>query len=76
MIGILAYRSTLAGNRPMKIPDLRDPAQRDEWRDDNGCTTPEVAGDRLLPRSSFGEPDIPDEVYDRVRALWEKGEKA
>lgn len=76
MIGILAYRSTLAGNKPMKVPDLRNPEERDAWRNDNACTTPEVAGDQLLPRSSFGEPEIPDEVYEHVKELWQKGEKA
>ena len=70
--GILAYRSVLNGNAPMKVPDLRDPAQRDAWRNDNACTTPEVAGDQLLPRTSFPAPEIPDAVYDYVRAIWER----
>lgn len=76
--GILGYRSVLAGNAPVDIPDLRDPAQRDKYRNDNACTTPEVAGDQLLPRTSFGEYDteLPDEVYDRVRDLWQRGENA
>ena len=74
--GILAYRSVLGGGIPIAVPDLRDPARRDAYRFDNACTTPEVAGDQLLPRSSFGEPDIPDSVYTHVRQLWEEGRNA
>ena len=74
--GILAYRSVLAGNISIDVPDLRDKAQRDKYRNDNACTNPAVAGDQLLPRSSFGEPDIPDDVYDNVRQLWLDGKNA
>ena len=74
--GILAYRSVLAGSQPMEGPDLRDPAQRDMYRNDHACTTPEVAGDQLLPRSSWGEPEIPDEVYRNMERLWKEGKNA
>ena len=74
--GILGYRSVLAGNVAIDVPDLRDPAERDKWRHDNACTNPDIAGDQLLPRSSFGEPDIPDEVYDHIRELFEQGKPA
>lgn len=73
--GILAYRSVLNGNTPIKVPDLRDPSQRDEWRNDNACTTPEVAGDQLLPKTSFPIKEISDEVYDYVRGIWESDDK-
>ena len=52
--GLLAYRSVLAGNISIDIPDLRDRAQRDRFRNDNACTNPSVAGDQLLPISSYG----------------------
>ncbi|MFA6947495.1 MAG: Gfo/Idh/MocA family oxidoreductase [Eubacteriales bacterium] len=74
--GILAYRSVLNGNIPIDVPDLRDPAQRDKYRHDNACTTPDVAGGALLPRSSYGEPDIPDETYEKVRRTWLDGKNA
>lgn len=74
--GILAYRSVLAGNAPMDVPDLRDPAQRDKYRHDNACCTPAIAGDQLLPRTSHEDPPIPDEVYDAVRDLWLAGKNA
>lgn len=74
--GLLAYRSVLAGNISIDIPDLRDRSQRDKFRNDNACTNPSVAGDQLLPISSYGEPEIPDEVYTKVRELWQKGSNA
>ena len=74
--GILAYRSILAGNQPVAVPDLRDPAQRDAWRNDHACVTPEVAGDQLLPSYHTGNVHEPDELYDRVRETWLAGRDA
>ena len=70
MVGIMAWRSVLAGNEPMDIPDFRDPAARDAWRDDNACCTPAVAGDSVLPRTSHDAPCVPDEVFENVRKQW------
>ncbi len=70
LCGILAYRSILAGNQPMEIPNLRNPEERDAWRGDNACTNPAVAGEQLLPHSSHPEPELGDEVYEHVRKLW------
>jgi len=68
--GIFAYRSILAGNMPMSIPDFRDPDQREQWRNDTACTDPETAGDMLLPTFSKGTPEIDDEVYEIMRRRW------
>ena len=68
--GILAYRSILNGNIPIKVPNLRNKEERDAYRNDNACTNPAVAGDQLLPINKDGDPDIPDEVFDHVRQLW------
>ena len=75
--GLLAYRSALNGNIPVRVPNLRNPEERDAYRGDHACTTPAVAGDQLLPVTSHGEAleEIPDEVYDRVRQLWIEGKK-
>ena len=70
MCGLLGYRSVLAGNQPMKIPNFRNKEEREPWRNDNACTNPAVAGDQLLPITSWGERDIPDAIYDRVKKLW------
>ncbi|MFA7673731.1 MAG: Gfo/Idh/MocA family oxidoreductase [Clostridia bacterium] len=74
--GILGYRSVLDNSRKTDIPDFRNIKERDKYRNDNACTTPEVAKEQLLPKSSFGEPEIPDSVYDDVRQLWMQGKNA
>ncbi len=56
----------------MEIPNLRNREERDKWRGDTACTDPNVAGDQLLPTCKGGTPDIPMEVYDKVRRDWEK----
>ncbi len=68
--GILAYRSILEGGRSVEVPDLRDPAQRDKYRDDRACTDARVAGDQLWPNLPGGGKEYPDEVYEKVRRMW------
>ncbi len=69
--GLFAFRSILENGKAMEIPDLRDPAQRDRWRNDTACTDPNAAGEMLLPTCRGGTPEIPMEVYDRIREKWE-----
>lgn len=71
--GILAWRSALNGNVPIDVPDLSIPEERDKFRNDNACTNPDVAGEQLVPQTSSELQDIPDEVYDNVKKLWENG---
>ena len=68
--GLFAYRSVMAGGIPLELPNLRDKAERDKWRNDTTCTDPKAAGDMLLPTFSKGTPEIPQEVYDRMAKLW------
>lgn len=68
--GILAFRSILNGNQPVKVPNLRNPAERDAYRNDRACTDPKVAGDQLLPCSSYPERDIPRAESDALRQKW------
>ena len=70
--GMFAYRSLLNGGIPMEIPNLRDKAVREEYRNDTMCTDPEVAGDMLIPSYSKGNPDIPDSTYERIRKMWDQ----
>ena len=56
----------------MNIPDLRIKYYRDIYRNDVACTDPKVAGDKLLPCSAIGNPDIPEEVFDKIKAQWNK----
>ncbi|NLX93722.1 MAG: Gfo/Idh/MocA family oxidoreductase [Clostridiales bacterium] len=74
--GILAYRSILNGNAPIKVPNLRNIEERDAYRHDNACTNPTVAGEQLLPAYHTGNPEISDEAYERVRQLWLDDKKA
>ena len=70
--GLFAYRSILKGGIPMDIPDLRDKAVREQWRNDTACSDPNVAGDMLLPTYSKGTPDIDDSVYAHMKHLWQQ----
>ena len=70
--GIFAYRSILAGGVPMEIPNFREKAERDKWRNDIACTFPEKAGDMALPTCKTGTPEIEDAVYEKQYDLWQK----
>ena len=70
--GMFAYRSILDGNVPKMIPNLRNKEERDQWRNDTGCTDPKVAGDMLWPTFSKGTPDIEPGVYEHQKKLWDE----
>lgn len=70
LCGIMGYRSILAGGQPMDIPDLRLPDVRDKFRNDTACTTPNVAGDQLLPVYHTGDLKIDEGTYERVKDIW------
>jgi hypothetical protein len=67
--GMFAFRSILKGSIPVEIPNLRDKAEREKWRNDTACTDPKVAGDQLLPCRKGGTPDIDPAVYERQKSL-------
>ena len=50
---------------------LRDKAVRELWRNDTACSDPKAAGDMLLQTFSKGTPEIDDEVYERMKNLWD-----
>lgn len=68
--GLLAYRSICNGNSPQTVPDFRDPAQREPYRDDHWCTNITASGRDKAPLCSFGSPDLPDSIYEAVRSQW------
>ena len=72
--GILGYRSILGGNTPVAIPDFRDKAQREAFRNDTACTDSAVAGEQLLPSYSKGNPVIPAENYERLKQILAESE--
>lgn len=71
MPGMFGYFSVLAGGVPMALPDFRTRADRDRYRNDLRCTNPAVAGEQVLPCYSGGDAEIPDAVYEAVRADYE-----
>lgn len=72
--GMFAFRSILKGGVSVEIPNLRDKAVRELWRNDTACTDPKVAGDQLLPTMKGGTPEVAPEVYEAVRKRWESHE--
>ncbi len=71
--GHFAYRSILAGGIPMKVPNLREPAERDQYRYDVKCCDATIAsGEDLFPSSVLGTPDIPCEVYEGMAKKWDE----
>jgi predicted dehydrogenase len=77
IVGILAYRSCLSGGVPVKIPNLKNPSERDAYRNDNACTTPGVAKDQLLPLCLGAEelPEVPPEAYKYIEQLFLEGKE-
>ena len=70
LCGIMAWRSVLDGNAPKEIPNFRLKADRDRFRNDNICTHRDVAGDSVVPRTTYPGPRVPDEVYEEIRKQW------
>ncbi len=73
--GMFAYFSVLDGGKPQRIPDLRIKSERDKYRNDTRCTDPKLAGGMLIPSYSKGNIDIPEEIYDSIRAKYEKNRR-
>ncbi len=62
------------GNKPVKVPDLRNPEEREPYRNDRFCTFPDIAGDQWVSNNNWGDPEIGDEVYAEVKRKWLAGE--
>ncbi len=75
-VGLFGYFSALEGGKSVEIPDFRDPAVRERFRGDRRCTDPKVAGEQLLPTCTAGTPDVPQEVYARMKKLYEESVNA
>lgn len=69
--GTLGYKSLMNGNQPYEVPDLRDKSIRDKYRNDHYCVDPRYSPDgNPRPSTSFGNPVIPESVYDEVKKRW------
>lgn len=69
--GHFAYLSVLQGGIPLEIPDFRDKAVREKYRNDTASTFA-AAGGRRMPSLSCGNPQVPREVYDSLKKKWEE----
>ncbi len=70
--GIFAYYSVLEGGITKEIPNLRDKAQRDIWRNDTTCTDPKNPAYKCIPSYSKGNPEIEPEVYETLKKKFDK----
>ena len=67
-VGLLAYRSILSGSHSVGIPNFRNAAEREAWRNDRHSTDSSIsAGSDLLPSCKSGSVVADDAVYERVR---------
>lgn len=71
--GTLGYRSILDGNVPIDIPDFRDKCIREQYRNDNWCLDPRMAGPGQPLYSCSHEPvEIDDSLYARQAEEYRK----
>jgi len=68
--GLLAYKSILNGNTPIEVPNFRNKEEREKYRFDDATTFTNSGSKNILPINSFGAPEIPDEVYEKVQKMW------
>ena len=73
--GLLAYRSALNGNIPIKVPNMRNPEEREAYRNDHACTNPKVAGDAVLPVSSIPYEPVPAEMFEKMKQCYIDGKQ-
>ena len=73
--GFFGYLSAREGGIPKAIPNLRNKEERDIWRNDTRCTDPKNPDYEVMPSYTKGNPDIPQENYDRLKKMCEDGVK-
>ena len=74
--GLMAYKSILKGGISVEIPNLRDKAEREKYRNDTFCTDKKVGGKMYVPPFSKGEVKIPDETYKKMYDKWQEDIKS
>lgn len=70
--GLFGYFSVLEGGKPMAVPNLRNKAERDKWRNDTRTTDPKNPEYEIIPSYSKGNPEIPEENYARLEKMWKE----
>ena len=76
MCGVFAYRSILAGGVPMEVPNFRDPAVREKYRNDRKSVYADPNSPDYLPPNNQGITSYPDEVYEKQKRLFEEDLKS
>ena len=76
MCGIFAYRSILAGGIPVEVPNFRDPAVREKFRNDRLSVFADPESPDYIPSNSQGVTSYPDEVYEKQKRLFEEDLKS
>ena len=71
MCGVFAYRSILAGGIPMEVPNFRDKATREKYRNDRKSVFADKNSADFIPPNSQGVTEYPDEVYAEQKRLFE-----
>ena len=74
--GIFGYRSVLDGGVPKEIPNFRDKAVREQYRNDRLSVFAEEGSPDKLPSNNQGITSMPDEVYARQKELFEQDLKS
>ena len=69
--GILAHRSVLNGNIPMKVPNLRNKSERNLYRNDCETTFPDIENGKLVSRRELPPARERDEQFQKyIAGLW------
>lgn len=73
-VGILAWRSALAGGAPIDMPDFRDEQQRRAVQDDDASPFPSHhrQGHAAVPPSVLGTPKPSADAVRRAKAAWKR----
>lgn len=70
IVGIQAWRSALDDSAPFEIPDLRDMAERDRYRDDHWSPDPSRGGSDRPPSSILGRIEPGDDARRLAASVW------
>lgn len=63
-VGILGYRSALQGGMPLEVPDFRDKAVREKYRNDDWNPNPALRRPGMPYSSILGDIPVPEENYE------------
>jgi len=71
--GTLGYRSIWEGNKTLEVPDFRRKDVREQYRNDNWCVDPKMAGPGQPEHScARGPVEVADSVYEKQQAEFRK----